>query len=71
MIFTSHEFRALLNAHLRCLRAEVVKTKMMTGSEKSTQACIRKIVQVEGIMGLYTGFWSLVLRELPFNVIEM
>ena len=35
--------------------------------------CLRKFWfgASEGLLGLFTGFWSLVLRELPFNVIEM
>ena len=50
---------------------EVIKTRLMTGSDTDALTSICRIVSLEGISGLYTGFWSLVLRELPFNVIEM
>jgi solute carrier family 25 S-adenosylmethionine transporter 26 len=50
---------------------EIAKTKMMTGAAKSFLSTLQKIVAAEGFWGLYTGFWVLMLRELPFTIIEM
>ena len=38
---------------------EIIKTRMMTGADSSFGASFKRILKHDGIMGLYTGFWSL------------
>mmetsp|Transcript_9880 Transcript_9880/g.17800 ORF Transcript_9880/g.17800 Transcript_9880/m.17800 type:complete len:335 (-) Transcript_9880:354-1358(-) len=49
---------------------ELVKQKLQTGQYSSVLNAVRGIVAKDGIKGLYTGYFSLVLRELPFDLIE-
>jgi len=49
---------------------EVVKQRMQTGAYSSGITAVRSILASEGVGGLYAGYLSLVLRELPFDLIE-
>jgi len=51
---------------------EVVKTRMQTGQFSSARAALRHIVAKEGRLaaGLFAGFGSFLLRDLPFDAIE-
>lgn len=51
---------------------EVVKTRMQTGQFSSARAALRHIVTKEGRLatGLFAGFGSFLLRDLPFDAIE-
>jgi solute carrier family 25 S-adenosylmethionine transporter 26 len=50
---------------------EVVKQRMQTGQFTSAVAAVRSIVAKEGLRhGLYAGYGSFMLRDLPFDAIE-
>ncbi|KAG0605691.1 hypothetical protein M758_9G080500 [Ceratodon purpureus] len=49
---------------------EVVKQRMQTGQFVSAQAAVRQIVAKEGIRGLYAGFGSFLLRDIPFDAFQ-
>jgi solute carrier family 25 S-adenosylmethionine transporter 26 len=50
---------------------EVVKQQMQLGLHSSTSSAFRSIVATDGILrGLYAGYFSTVLREIPFDAIE-
>ena len=50
---------------------EVVKQRMQTGQFTSAIAAVRAIVAKEGVRkGLYAGYGSFMLRDLPFDAIE-
>ncbi|KAK6621704.1 hypothetical protein RUM44_001511 [Polyplax serrata] len=48
---------------------EVVKQRKQTSDTKSTYI-IKKTLEREGWLGLYRGFWSTLLREIPFAAIQ-
>eukprot|EP00976_Prorocentrum_cordatum_P060853 1176072-Prorocentrum_minimum.AAC.1 len=51
--------------------AQVVKQRMQTGEFSSLGSAIRGVVAQQGVRrGLYAGWGSLMLRDLPFDVIE-
>ncbi|XP_057974504.1 S-adenosylmethionine carrier 1, chloroplastic/mitochondrial-like isoform X2 [Malania oleifera] len=49
---------------------EVVKQRMQTGQFASAPDAVRLIVSNEGFKGLYAGFGSFLLRDLPFDAIQ-
>ncbi|KAB2083299.1 hypothetical protein ES319_A05G256600v1 [Gossypium barbadense] len=49
---------------------EVVKQRMQTGQFASAPAAVRLIVAKEGFRGLYAGYGSFLLRDLPFDAIQ-
>ncbi|XP_022750165.1 S-adenosylmethionine carrier 1, chloroplastic/mitochondrial-like isoform X2 [Durio zibethinus] len=49
---------------------EVVKQRMQTGQFSSATAAVRLIVAKEGFKGLYAGYGSFLLRDLPFDAIQ-
>ncbi|XVF29859.1 hypothetical protein REPUB_Repub16aG0006800 [Reevesia pubescens] len=49
---------------------EVVKQRMQTGQFASAPAAVRLIVSKEGFRGLYAGYGSFLLRDLPFDAIQ-
>ncbi|XP_021284626.1 S-adenosylmethionine carrier 1, chloroplastic/mitochondrial-like [Herrania umbratica] len=49
---------------------EVVKQRMQTGQFASAPAAVRLIVAKEGFKGLYAGYGSFLLRDLPFDAIQ-
>ncbi|CAL9090551.1 unnamed protein product [Musa acuminata var. zebrina] len=49
---------------------EVVKQRMQTGQFTSAPNAVRLIVAKEGIRGLYAGYSSFLLRDLPFDAIQ-
>jgi len=49
---------------------EVVKQQMQSGMHQSTSAAVRRIIAVDGVAGLYAGYFSTVLREMPFDAIR-
>ncbi|KAJ1424967.1 Mitochondrial carrier protein [Sesbania bispinosa] len=50
---------------------EVIKQRMQIGQFKSAPAAIRLIIANEGFKGLYAGYGSFLLRDLPFDAIEL
>ncbi|KAK9091110.1 hypothetical protein Sjap_024287 [Stephania japonica] len=49
---------------------EVVKQRMQTGQFASAPNAVRLIVSKEGFKGLYAGYGSFLLRDLPFDAIQ-
>ncbi|WVZ79120.1 hypothetical protein U9M48_026736 [Paspalum notatum var. saurae] len=49
---------------------EVVKQRMQTRQFKSAPDAVRLIVAKEGLKGLYAGYGSFLLRDLPFDAIQ-
>nr|XP_017231194.1 PREDICTED: probable S-adenosylmethionine carrier 2, chloroplastic isoform X2 [Daucus carota subsp. sativus] len=49
---------------------EVVKQRMQTGQFISAPNAVRAIVAKEGFRGLYAGYGSFLLRDLPFDAIQ-
>ncbi|XP_051177060.1 S-adenosylmethionine carrier 1, chloroplastic/mitochondrial [Lolium perenne] len=49
---------------------EVVKQRMQTGQFSTAPNAVRMIVAKEGFKGLYAGYGSFLLRDLPFDAIQ-
>lgn len=49
---------------------EVVKQRMQTGQFASAPDAVRIIASQEGFRGLYAGYRSFLLRDLPFDAIQ-
>ncbi|GAB2232420.1 hypothetical protein Drorol1_Dr00011452 [Drosera rotundifolia] len=49
---------------------EVVKQRMQTGQFSSAPDAVRLILSNEGFRGLYAGYGSFLLRDLPFDAIQ-
>ncbi|XP_043696647.1 S-adenosylmethionine carrier 1, chloroplastic/mitochondrial-like [Telopea speciosissima] len=49
---------------------EVIKQRMQTGQFASAPDAVRFIVSKEGFKGLYAGYGSFLLRDLPFDAIQ-
>lgn len=49
---------------------EVVKQRMQLSEFKSAPDAVRLILRKEGIKGLYAGYGSFLLRDLPFDAIQ-
>ncbi|XP_010526619.1 PREDICTED: S-adenosylmethionine carrier 1, chloroplastic/mitochondrial [Tarenaya hassleriana] len=49
---------------------EVVKQRMQTGQFTSAPDAVRLIASKEGFRGLYAGYGSFLLRDLPFDAIQ-
>lgn len=49
---------------------EVVKQRMQTGQFASAPNAVRLIVSSEGFKGLYAGYGSFLLRDLPFDAMQ-
>ncbi|CAD6220271.1 unnamed protein product [Miscanthus lutarioriparius] len=49
---------------------EVVKQRMQMSQFKTAPDAVRRIVAKEGIKGLYAGYGSFLLRDLPFDAIQ-
>ncbi|KAF4372780.1 hypothetical protein F8388_000947, partial [Cannabis sativa] len=55
---------------LICVPTEVVKQRMQTGQFASAPDAVRLIIAKEGFKGLYAGYGSFLLRDLPFDAIQ-
>ena len=65
-----------ISACLVRVPVEVIKQRMQvsTGAESSkisSAMILRKTIQSEGILGLFRGYSTTVLREVPFSLIQM
>lgn len=49
---------------------EVVKQQMQAGLHASTAQAVRSILRSEGVRGLYSGYGTLVAREIPFDAVQ-
>ncbi|XP_052190516.1 S-adenosylmethionine carrier 1, chloroplastic/mitochondrial [Diospyros lotus] len=59
-----------ITASLIRVPTEVVKQRMQTRQFASAPDAIRLIVSKEGFKGLYAGYGSFLLRDLPFDAIQ-
>ncbi|KAJ4828082.1 S-adenosylmethionine carrier 1, chloroplastic/mitochondrial [Turnera subulata] len=59
-----------LAASLIRVPTEVVKQRMQTGQFTSAPAAVRLIASQEGFRGLYAGYGSFLLRDLPFDAVQ-
>lgn len=59
-----------LAASLIRVPTEVVKQRMQTGQFASAPNAVRLIVSSEGFKGLYAGYGSFLLRDLPFDAMQ-
>ncbi|KAB7495143.1 S-adenosylmethionine mitochondrial carrier protein [Armadillidium nasatum] len=48
---------------------EIVKQRKQT-SNHSLVFILRKCIQQEGILGIYRGYWSTLMREIPFSLLQ-
>jgi len=71
LVYTVASGLALMVCFIVRVPVEIVKTRMMTGADSGFVECFKRILKHDGVLGLYTGFWSLAFRELPFTLIEM
>lgn len=49
---------------------EVVKQRMQSGMYASARAAVRGTLAKEGVAGFFSGYGSLILRELPFDAMQ-
>ncbi|KAF9436773.1 hypothetical protein BGZ76_003004 [Entomortierella beljakovae] len=49
---------------------EVIKQRMQTKQFNTTSAAVRAVIQNEGVLGFYRGYFSTVAREIPFTCIQ-
>ncbi|GBG26313.1 S-adenosylmethionine mitochondrial carrier protein [Hondaea fermentalgiana] len=49
---------------------ENVKQKRQAGLFKDNSSALRGIMARQGYSGFYTGYWTTVLREIPFSMIQ-
>ena len=71
-------FNELLNCNVYFLKVacllrvpvEVVKQRQQAGISKSGMKIVRKVLSTEGPFGLYRGYLTTVLREIPFSFIQ-
>ncbi|KAG0020564.1 hypothetical protein BGZ80_003988 [Entomortierella chlamydospora] len=49
---------------------EVIKQRMQTKQYGSTTGALRAVIQNEGVLGFYRGYFSTVAREIPFTCIQ-
>ncbi|XP_072980746.1 S-adenosylmethionine carrier 1, chloroplastic/mitochondrial-like [Typha angustifolia] len=59
-----------LAASLIRVPTEVIKQRLQTGQFASAPDAVRLIVAKEGFKGLYAGYSSFLLRDLPFDAIQ-
>ncbi|XP_063948842.1 S-adenosylmethionine carrier 1, chloroplastic/mitochondrial [Daucus carota subsp. sativus] len=59
-----------LAASLIRVPTEVVKQRMQTGQFASAPNAVRIILSSEGFKGLYAGYGSFLLRDLPFDAMQ-
>ncbi|KAI9592914.1 mitochondrial carrier domain-containing protein [Syncephalis fuscata] len=48
---------------------EVVTTRLQAGTASSSREVVEQVLKAEGVGGLFRGFWSTTLRDVPFMVI--
>ncbi|KAI8969056.1 mitochondrial carrier domain-containing protein [Mycotypha africana] len=68
-----HMTAASLGETIACtvrVPTEVIKQRMQTKQFNKTSAAVAHVLKTEGILGLYRGFLSTVVREIPFTCIQ-
>ncbi|KAG0369112.1 mitochondrial carrier domain-containing protein [Gamsiella multidivaricata] len=49
---------------------EVIKQRMQTKQFTTTTGALKSVIQNEGVLGFYRGYFSTVAREIPFTCIQ-
>lgn len=49
---------------------EMIKQRLQTGVHRTTTHAIQSLVRAQGLSGLYTGYGSMLAREIPFAAIQ-
>ena len=49
--------------------SEVIKQNLQIGNHETMREAARSIYRTSGLRGFYAGYWSLVMREVPFGSI--
>ena len=49
---------------------EVVKQNLQVGHYKTTWECAKDIFKHKSIAGFYSGYFSFIMREIPFSSIQ-
>lgn len=49
---------------------EILKQRLQAGLHATTSAAALHVYHTNGLRGFYTGFWSTVAREVPFDAME-
>jgi len=69
----SQQIAAAIGECAACLvrvPTEVVKQNMQAGNYRTLTETASALLKKEGIMGLYRGFGTTVMREIPFSLIQ-
>ncbi|KAG1335475.1 putative Adenine nucleotide transporter BT1, chloroplastic/mitochondrial [Cocos nucifera] len=69
MILTAGAIGGAASSLIR-VPTEVVKQRLQTGQFASAPDAVRLIIAKEGFRGLYSGYSSFLLRDLPFDAIQ-
>lgn len=48
---------------------ELIRTIQAGGIEKSITGIVRDVVQQTGVRGLYKGWWSTIMRDVPYSAL--
>nr|GLL18406.1 S-adenosylmethionine carrier 1, chloroplastic/mitochondrial-like isoform X2 [Ipomoea trifida] len=67
---TKQKLLKSLPENLSALAHLVVKQRMQTGQFASAPDAVRLIISKEGFRGLYAGYGSFLLRDLPFDAMQ-
>jgi solute carrier family 25 uncoupling protein 8/9 len=54
-----------------CQPADTIKSRVLSGSHGSVLACVREILQREGLRGLYRGYLPAIARQSPVVLVQM
>ncbi|GFR16278.1 s-adenosylmethionine mitochondrial carrier protein [Trichonephila clavata] len=68
-----HMFAASCGEVVSCIvrvPTEVIKQRAQANSNLSSWSVLRTTIKVEGLRGLYRGYFSTVFREIPFSFIQ-
>ncbi|KAK4531891.1 hypothetical protein CCYA_CCYA09G2748 [Cyanidiococcus yangmingshanensis] len=61
---------AFLACSLVLVPGEVVKSRLQAGLYPSFREALLRILEQDGITGLYAGYWATVTRDVPYTMLE-
>lgn len=62
---------SMLACSIILVPGEVLKTRLQTGAIDSLIGGVQSILKTEGIKGLFTGYNALLVRDLPYTILEL